>query len=65
MSHKITEVDPHGNTVVYEWNPRPDIKTHELALCMPIFSTRIDSGSEGHCIVRLPDMARRHFTKVG
>lgn len=64
MSHRIWDTTPDGKTVVFEWAPQSDITPYELALCQPVFSTRIDSGSKGHSIVDLPAEAQRHFTKA-
>lgn len=65
MHHKIYDTDDKGNTTVWAWTPQQDISTYELALCLPAFSTRVDSGTQGHSIAKLPDYARRHFTQVG
>lgn len=62
---RLWDVNHEGATVVYLWEPQKDITTYELALCQPVFSTRVDSGSNGHSIGELPDAAKRHFTKVG
>lgn len=65
LNDRIWNVEANGATVVYAWTPQEDITSYELALCQPIFSTRVDSGSNGHSIGDLPDAAKRHFTKVG
>lgn len=65
LKDRLWDVNYVGATVVYAWTPKEDISTYELALCMPVFSTRVDSGSNGHSIGELPDAAKRHFTKVG
>lgn len=55
----------NGTTVVYAWTPKPDITAYEVALCLPVLSTRIDSGPQGHEVDKLPAQAQRHFTRVG
>lgn len=65
LNDKLWDVDATGTSVIYAWTPEPDIDAYELALCMPILSSRIDSGSRGHPVHQLPERARRHFTKVG
>lgn len=65
LNDKLWAVDSNGKSAVYAWTPQGDITAYELALCMPILSGVIDSGSKGHPVDQLPDGAKRHFTKVG
>lgn len=44
-------------TKVYQWEPKPDITPHELALCMPAFF--------GADIESLPPECLRHFQEEG
>lgn len=62
LNDKLWDVGADGGSVVYAWTPQIDITPYELALCMPILSSRIDSGTGGHAVHRLPAYARRHFT---
>lgn len=63
-NHKLWDATDKG-TVTYSWEPLPDITAYELALCMPILSSKIDSGSTGHPVDKLPTAAKRHFVRVG
>jgi hypothetical protein len=65
MSHRIYDTGDQGNTVVWVWFPQPDITPYELAQCLPIFSTRVDSGTKGHSIGKLPVNVQRHFSREG
>ena len=45
----------------YLWKPKPDISIYELALCLPVFLLRNDTGI---AIEALPAEARRHFEEL-
>ena len=47
----------------YDWKPKEDITTFELALCLPAFSFTNKYDME-FFILQLPDNARRHFEDV-
>jgi hypothetical protein len=40
------------------WDPKPDITTYELALCVPLFST---VGRQHQFYATLPESAKRHW----
>jgi hypothetical protein len=65
LNDKLWDVDSDGKSAVYAWTPKEDITAYELALCMPVLSSRIDSGTKGHAVDQLPDNAKRHFSKLG
>jgi hypothetical protein len=44
------------------WDPKPDITTYELALCIPLFST---VGHQHHFYAQLPPEAQRHWKVQG
>ena len=64
LNDKLWDATENG-TITYAWTPKIDITAYELALCMPILSSKIDSGSKGHPVDQLPEYARRHFTQLG
>ncbi len=44
---------------LHMWQPKPDITTYELALCLPVLLSDYFYKVEG-----LPDEARRHFVSL-
>jgi hypothetical protein len=43
------------------WDPQPDITTYELALCIPLFTSR---GRLHQFYTQLPPEAQRHWQRV-
>jgi len=47
----------------FEWHPKDDITTYELALCFPIFCVGMHR-CIGEQYDKLPDNAKRHFIEL-
>ena len=47
----------------YRWEPKKDITTYELALCVPIFSSQ-SNVTLAEDVLNLPENVRRHFEET-
>ena len=48
----------------YEWKPKEDITTYELALCVPIIVYGGYNHGVEYLIIALPENAQRHFQEI-
>lgn len=57
-----------NDPVFYNWDPKEDISTYELALCTPVLCQSYISGMGSihleMVIEKLPDAAKRHFKRL-